>query len=157
MKGKPLMAVEDDVRKASQKFYAGLTLMANGNSSSLADIWSHSPTVTTMHPIGGREVGWDAVRQSFGQVGELASEGKVELKDQLIRVIGEVAYEVGVEQGQFKLAGHEVAIEHRVTNIYKREGGVWKLVHHHTDTSPVMLDVLSRLQAAESSSPSGGR
>ncbi|HEY3295361.1 MAG TPA: nuclear transport factor 2 family protein [bacterium] len=151
------MAVEDDVRKASQKFYAALTLMANGNSNSLAEIWSHGPTVTTMHPIGGREVGWDAVKQSFGHVGELASEGKVELKDQLIRVIGDVAYEVGVEQGQFKLAGQKVAIEHRVTNIYQREGGAWKLVHHHTDISPAMLDVLSRLQAAESSAPSGGR
>ena len=151
------MAVEDDVRKASQKFYAGLTLMANGNSSSLADIWSHSAMVTTMHPIGGREVGWDAVRQSFGQVGELASEGKVELKDQLVRVIGDVAYEMGVEQGQFKLAGEKVDIEHRVTNVYQREGGAWKLVHHHADTSPAMLDVLRRLQAVESSSSAGGR
>ncbi|HYU19986.1 MAG TPA: nuclear transport factor 2 family protein [Chloroflexota bacterium] len=35
---------------------------------------------------------------------------------------------------------------HRVTNIYRREGGEWKMVHHHTDVSPAMNDLLSRLQ-----------
>jgi ketosteroid isomerase-like protein len=98
-----------------------------------------------MHPIGGREVGWDAVRASFEQVAQLASEGEVELKDQLIRVAGDVACEVGVEYGRLTLAGQQVIIDHRVTNIYHREGGAWKMIHHHTDTSPGMLDVISNL------------
>jgi hypothetical protein len=38
-------------------------------------------------------------------------------------------------------------IEHRVTNIYHREAGSWKMVHHHVDVSPAMLDIVSRLQA----------
>jgi ketosteroid isomerase-like protein len=139
------MSAEDDVRKASQQFYAALNRMANGDSGAMADIWSHSATVTTMHPIGGREVGWDAVRASFEQVAKVGSEGKIDLKDQLIQVAGDVAYEMGVEQGQLKLAAHQAAIEHRVTNIYQRQDGAWKLVHHHTDTSPAMLDILKRL------------
>jgi uncharacterized protein (TIGR02246 family) len=139
------MSAEDEVRRASQEFYAALNRMADGDSGAMADIWSHSATVTTMHPIGGREVGWDAVRASFEQVAQVASGGKIELKDQLIRVAGDVAYEMGVEQGQLKLGGHQAAIEHRVTNIYQRQAGAWKMVHHHTDTSPAMLDILSRL------------
>jgi ketosteroid isomerase-like protein len=140
------MSTENEVRKASEQFYATVNRMVNGDAGPLADIWSHSAAVTTMHPIGGREVGWDAVRGSFEQVAQLASDGQVELKDQLIQVAGDVAYEVGMEHGQFKLAGQEVTIEHRVTNIYRREAGVWKIVHHHTDISPAMLDILSRLQ-----------
>ena len=139
------MSTEDEVRSASEQFYAALNRMASGDAGSLADIWSHSPTVTTMHPVGGREVGWDAVRASFEQVAQLASEGKVELRDQIIRVVGDVAYEAGVEYGQLKLAGHPVTIEHRVTNIYQREAGAWKIIHHHTDTSPGMMDVISGL------------
>ena len=100
-----------------------LNRMVNGDAGPLADIWSHSAAVTTMHPIGGREVGWDAVRASFEQVAQLASDGKVELKDQLIQVAGDMAYEVGIEHGQFKLAGQQVTIEHRVTNIYRHEVG----------------------------------
>jgi ketosteroid isomerase-like protein len=139
------MSTENEVSKASEKFYAALNRMLNGDTGPLADIWSHNSTVMSMHPIGGREVGWDAVSESFEKVAELASNGKVELRDQLIRVAGDVACEVGVEHGQFKLAGQQVTIEHRVTNLYQREGGTWKMVHHHADTSPAMMDVVSGL------------
>ena len=141
------MSTEDQVRKASEQFYAALNRMGNGDASSMADIWSHSATVTTMHPIGGREVGWDEVKGPWQQVAKLASDARINLNDQLIQVVGDMAYEVGTEQGQFKLAGERVAINQRVTNIYRREAGGWKIVHHHSDTSPAMLAILSRLQA----------
>jgi len=139
------MSAQDEVRQASKQFYAALSRMANGDARPLADVWLHSAAVTAMHPIGGRQVGWDAVKASFEKVAQLASGGKVELKDQLIHSTDDLAYEVGVEHGQLKLAGQQVSIDHRVTNIYQREAGVWKIIHHHTDTSPAMLDVLSKL------------
>ena len=142
------MSIEEEVRSASAKFYAALNRMANGDSGSMGDVWAHSASVTAMHPIGGREVGWDAVRASFEQVAQLASDGKVELKDELVQVAGDVAYEIGTEQGQLTLGGHRAAIEHRVTNIYQQQAGGWKIVHHHTDTSPAMLDIISRLGPA---------
>jgi ketosteroid isomerase-like protein len=141
------MSVEDEVRGASAQFYAALNRMTDGSAAPMAEIWSHG-AVTTMHPIGGRQVGWDEVRGSFEQVAGLASGGHVELRDQSIQVLGDVAYEVGIEYGQAKLAGEQIRIEHRVTNIYRREAGGWKVVHHHTDISPAMVDMLSRLQAA---------
>jgi ketosteroid isomerase-like protein len=143
------MSAEDEVRDASSKFYAALNRMANGDAGPLAGIWSHSATVTTMHPIGGREVGWDQVRKSWEQVAQLSSGGQVELADQAIRVAGDLAYELGVERGRLTLAGQEVTIDHRVTNIYRREAGAWKIVHHHADVAPAMLDVLNRVKAAE--------
>ena len=139
------MKIEDEVRKASNQFYSGLNKMANGQTNALADAWSHSNSVTTLHPIGGRQVGWDAVKESFDQVAKLASKGKVELKDQLIYVIGDAAYEIGTEHANFKLAEHDIKAEIRVTNIYQRENGAWKIVHHHTDVSPAMVEVLSLL------------
>jgi len=54
---------------------------------------------------------------------------------------------VGIEQGRATLAGEQITIEQRVTNIYRREAEGWKMVHHHTDLSPAMLDLLGRLQA----------
>ncbi len=144
------MSTEDELRKASKQFYDALNSMAKGDASSMADIWSHSADVTVLHPIGGREVGWEAVKASFHQVAKLASDGSVELKDQLIRVAGDFAYEIGVEEGQLTLAGYDGDFEHRVTNIYRQEGGAWKMVHHHSDPSAVMLDILGRLQSPSS-------
>lgn len=141
------MSAESEVRKASEAFYAALNRMGNGEKGAMSDAWSHGTEVTAMHPIGGRTMGWDSVRESFDQVAGMASDAKIGLKDQYIQVLGDVAYELGVEFGKFKMAGHEVKLEHRVTNIYKREAKGWKLVHHHTDTSLGMLDVLSKLQS----------
>lgn len=136
------MSSESEVRTASKQFYAALNRMANGDASLLADIWLQGADVTALHPIGGRQVGWDAVRASFEQFAQLASGGKIELKDQIVHAAGDVAYEVGVENGHVMLSGKNVTIDHRVTNIYRRQAGGWKMVHHHTDTSPAMLDVL---------------
>lgn len=140
------MSAENEVRKASTQFYAALNSMINGDTAPLGDIWSHSDDVTTMHPIGGREVGWDEVEGPWAQVASISSGGQVELDDQLIRVGEDIAYEVGTERGQATMAGEQVSIEQRVTNIYRREGGSWKIVHHHTDLSPGMLEILARLQ-----------
>lgn len=148
------MSTESDVRRASEQFYAALNSMLNGDAGPLADIWSHGADGTTMHPIGGREVGWDQIRGSWEKVAQLATDGKVGLQNQRIQVAGEVAYEVGIEQGQFKLGGHPVTVEGRVTNIYQRQAGAWKIIHHHADIAPAMVDVLNRLQLA---SAKGGR
>ena len=140
------MSTENEVRKASEQFYTALNRMTNGDAGSLSDIWSHNPTVTAMHPIGGRQVGWDKVRESFQQVAQIASEGRVKLEEQIIQATGDLAYELGAERGQATFAGQQVTLDQRVTNIYRREAGSWKIVHHHTDVSPAMLDVLKRLQ-----------
>ena len=139
------MRIENDVRAASEKFYSALNRMLNGDASPLGDIWSHSATVTTMHPIGGREVGWDQVRGSWEQVAQLATHGQVRLSDQFIQVAGDTAYEFCVEHVQFTFAGQPVTGECRVTNIYRRESGAWEIVHYHTDIAQSMIDALSRL------------
>lgn len=142
-----MTATESEVRAASMKFYAALNSMAKGDAGAMTDIWSHSDAVTTMHPIGGRQVGWEQVKGPWAQVAQIATGGEVRLDDQIIQIAGEIAYELGVERGHIKLDGQEVAIDGRVTNIYRREAGGWKIVHHHTDISEAMMDILARLDA----------
>ena len=132
------MSTEQEIRKASTEFYAALNRVHNGDARAVSDIWSHRSFVTTMHPMGGRQVGWAEVRKTWEQIAQKSSVGRVELKDQLIRVAGDVAYEVGVEHAAFKLGGQKVVAQVRVTNIYQREAGAWKITHHHTDLAPAM-------------------
>ena len=139
------MAAADDARNASDQFYAALNCMVTGDASSMAEIWSQSATVTTMHPIGGRQLGWQEVRGAWEQVAALGTGGTVSLNDQLLETAGDMAYEVGIERGQMTLAGRDVPIEHRVTNVYRREADGWKIVHHHTDLAPEMVELLKSL------------
>ena len=136
----------DEVRQASDRFYAALNHGVSGDSGPMVAVWAHGGDVTTMHPIGQREVGWDQVRPAWEMAASAFTGGQIRLRDQLIRVGADLAYEVGVEEGEAMLAGERVTLNQRVTNIYRREGGEWKMVHHHSDASPVMNDLLSRLQ-----------
>jgi ketosteroid isomerase-like protein len=132
------MLAEDEVRAAAERFYAALNSVVNSDAGPMADVWSQTADATTMHPIGGRQVGWDQVWGSWQQVAGIASGGSVRLGDRLIRVIGDAAYELGTEHVDATLAEQPVRTEVRVTNIYRREGGVWRIVHHHADASPEM-------------------
>jgi ketosteroid isomerase-like protein len=143
------MAAEDDVRQASDRFYGALNRMLNGDAGPLGEVWSHGSDVTTLHPIGGRQVGWEQVGPVWEQVAHICSGGQVRLDDQLLRTGGDLAYEVGTERGQATMAGQTLTFEHRVTNVYRREAGGWKIVHHHTDVSPEMQELLRRLQAQQ--------
>ena len=71
------MPTEAEVRKASERFYLALNRMIKGDVDSMSEIWSHGAAVTSMHPIGGRQVGWENVRESFRQVAQIASTGQV--------------------------------------------------------------------------------
>ena len=132
------MSTKREIREVSTQFYAALKRMLNGDARALSDVWSHRSFVTAMHPLGGRQVGWAKVRKAWEQIAQRSSEGKVELRDQFIHLGEEVAYEVGVEHVEATLGGQKVAAKIRVTNIYQREAGAWKITHHHTDMSPVL-------------------
>jgi ketosteroid isomerase-like protein len=137
------MAVEDEIRQASEQFYAALNRTINGDSGSMMKVWSHGSEVTTLHPLGGRETGWREVRASWEQVAQEFSEGQVSIEGLVaVPLSDDVAYTLGTENGQAKLGDERVGIDWRVTNIYRREEGEWKMVHHHTDVSPELVEVL---------------
>ncbi len=140
------MAVDDEIRQASEQFYAALNRELNGDPGPMVEIWSHGSDVTTMHPLGGREHGWDAVRDSWEQAAQALSDGQVSQDDLVVvPLTDDVAYTLGTENGQAKLGEETVRIDWRATNIYRREGGEWKMVHHHTDVSPAFVEALNRL------------
>jgi len=127
------MALEDEIRQASEHFYAALNRAINGDPGPMMEVWSHGSDVTSMDPPGGINVGWEEVRagwEHWEQAAQGMSEGQVWLDDLVVLPIADdVAYTVGTEHGQVNTIG----VDWRVTNIYRREGGEWKVVHHHTD------------------------
>jgi ketosteroid isomerase-like protein len=51
-------------------------------------------------------------------------------------VIGDMAYTVGLEHTQAVVDGADRTYTLRVTQVYRREAGGWKVVHRHADTPP---------------------
>ncbi len=136
------MATEDEVRQASDRFYAALDSMLDGNAAPMADVWSHDSTVSTMHPLGGREVGWDAVRGSWEGAAQAFESGSHEVSDLEVRVLGDTAYTTGIEHVDATIGGKSLHFDIRATNIYRHEDGEWKIVHHHTDADGPLQQAL---------------
>jgi hypothetical protein len=89
------MSAENDIRKASDKFYSALNRMLNGDPAPMVDAWSHNSDVSTMHPIGGSQIGWDEVRASWKNQAKICSNGQLRLSDQRICVSSDFSYELG--------------------------------------------------------------
>jgi ketosteroid isomerase-like protein len=137
------MAAEDEVRQASEQFYAALNRTLDGDSAPMQEIWSHGSDVSAMHPFAGRMLGWEEVRDSWAQAAQAFSGGQVALDEMAVVPIGEDgAYTLGTEHGQASIGDATVGIDWRVTNIYRREADGWKIVHHHTDFSKEVAETL---------------
>ncbi len=136
------MAAEEEVRRASDRFYAAVVDMLNGDAAPMADVWSQDATVSTMHPLGGRQVGWEAVRGSWEGAAQAFEGGSVEVSDLEVSVLGDAAYTTGTEHVQATLGGKSLSLDIRATNVFRREGSEWKIVHHHTDVDRPLQEAL---------------
>jgi hypothetical protein len=87
------MSAEDDIRKASDKFYAALKRTINGDATQMTEVWSQNSDVSTLHPIGGSQVGWDEVRVSWENLSKICSNGSVKLTDQRVCAGADCSYE----------------------------------------------------------------
>jgi ketosteroid isomerase-like protein len=100
-----------------------------------------------MHPIGGREVGREQVLATWKQAGSAFSGGRATVDGLVVFPLSaDAAYTIGTERFEGKVGGQQFRGEWRATNIYRREDGGWRIVHHHTDASPELQELLRRLQ-----------
>jgi ketosteroid isomerase-like protein len=57
-----------------------------------------------------------------------------EFELQAYDVIGDMAYTVGLEHTSASIHGQPRSYRLRATQVYRREGGEWKVAHRHADT-----------------------
>ena len=102
-------------------------------------MWSNNDPVTLLGAFGMAKRGWEEVSRTFRWVASRFS-NLTEYDFELIAagVSGDLAYTVGYERHSVSIAGGPVEPHViRVTHVYRREAGEWKIVHRHGDETPV--------------------
>jgi ketosteroid isomerase-like protein len=100
----------------------------------LAQIWSHSPDVSFIYPLG-EEHGFEAIQQHVFQnvMGGMFSTRNLEMHDVEIYVNGDAAW--SEFHWDFHATLHKdgsAVTTHGVeTQVYRKEVGQWRLVHVH--------------------------
>lgn len=139
---KPGLAAEGDekaVKSAAAGFYAALNKMFAGDLGPMKEVWSHADDVTYMGPGGGFQVGWEQVLKSWEAQAAMKLGGKVETADMRITVGRDIAVASNYENGENTNArGEPQKLSIRATNIFRKEGGKWKMIGHHTDLLPYL-------------------
>ena len=130
---------KDAVLAANASFYTALNTMFTGNAAPMGDVWSHADDATYMGPDGKFLHGWSAIGENWKVQAGLKLGGHVDPVE-IQAVAGE---DLGVvsdyEEGENTNAAGKVAkVRLRATNVFRLEGGTWKMVAHHTDTLPYL-------------------
>ena len=108
-----------------------------GDSQPRTQLWSHDDPVTL---FGAKlaSVGWDEIEPTFAQVASwfTGSDTKWEFEVIAAGASGDLAYTVGYEHSEIVVDGDPRKYTLRVTHVYRREDGEWRIVHRHADFPP---------------------
>ena len=111
---------EDAVLAAQSAFYAAF----NGRDlKGMEALWARHTPVSCVHPGWNLLSGREAVLESWQAILQNPSQPRVVDAAERTQVLGEVALVVGREL----VAGSPIA----ATNVFVREEGAWKILHHH--------------------------
>ncbi|MHA3772311.1 YybH family protein [Verrucomicrobiota bacterium sgz303538] len=125
----------EGVRKAAAEFYAALNSMFTGDASPMGEVWSHAEDITYMGPSndGDYLVGWEKVREYWERQAAMKLKGKVEPEEMRITAGENLAVTHNYEKGTIYPNGKPLPVSIRVTNLFRKENGKWKMIGHHTD------------------------
>jgi len=99
-------------------------------------LWSRADPVT----VFGAKLscaGWSEVNAMFRDVASWFSNStQFDFEVVAAGASGDLAYTVGYERNQVEVDGKARAYALRVTHVYRRENGTWRIVHRHADFPP---------------------
>lgn len=138
------LASDDDksaVIEAAGQFYSALNAMFKGNLEPMKEVWSHDDDVTYMGPGGGFRIGWTQVLADWETQAAMKLGGEVKPEGMRITVGRDLAvvsnFEIGINAGP---EAKPRKVEIRATNLFRKEGGTWKMIGHHTDILPFLQE-----------------
>jgi ketosteroid isomerase-like protein len=111
------------------------TAIHNGDPAPRLAMWSREDPVTLLGANGAVDSGWSEVSDVFRWVASRFSNCTA-YDFELIAagVSGDLGYTVGYEHSTVSIDGRPpTANRLRVTHVYRREDGEWKIVHRHGD------------------------
>lgn len=124
---------QNEVTLANRAFYDALQAR---DLDAMDLVWSHGPETTCVHPGWHRLDGWSGIRRAWQNIFDNSRPWRVSCEDVRVRLTGELAIVACVEV-ILPFGAREPSDSARLqaTNVFAREDGVWRMVHHHA--SPV--------------------
>ena len=128
--------VEEFLADMIPKQRAAGEALHNGDVEPWLGLWSrHDPATLYGAKLSGAS--WSEVEPIIRKVGSwFADSVAYEFEVVAAGASGDLAYTVGYEHNDVTFAGEPTTYTLRVTHVYRREDGQWRIVHRHADIAP---------------------
>ena len=127
---------DDFMAWAQSRLREAETALHNGDPGPRLAIWSTREPVSVLGAARSA-VGLQEVRDLFRSLGDTFSDcTSYEYEIVAADVVGDLAYTAGYERTQASINGEPRQYVLRVTQVYRREDGEWRVAHRHGDTGP---------------------
>ena len=142
-------ALDASVDQALDRLHAAMARVANGDASAIRALYSHSDDATSFYGWGGFEKGWEAVSRRWDWA-EKQFRGGTLAHETISRHVTEgMFYVTQIETfTDQRVAGVDglTGWSNRVTHIFVRENGEWRLLHRHANRLEAQFDPSQKLK-----------
>lgn len=137
LQGPTATAGDSSLQAFLPQFEEGISRFINGDPSVWKQHASRRDDATIMGAWGAYEKGWGEVGARYDWAAARLKESGAKVKVEYLStgVSGDLAYAVTIERSEVRLVDQEkpALMVLRVTHIFRKEGGEWKVVHRHAD------------------------
>ncbi len=136
--GRQSASADQSFRAFLREWEKAQSRFINGDPTLWKQHSSQKDDVTLLGGFGGYgEKGWDAVGKRYEWASSQYKSGGATMKVEYfnVAVSGDLGFTVGIERQEGARVGNQDPARRalRVTQIFRSEGGAWKLLHRHAD------------------------
>ena len=135
---RPTVADDSSLQKFLPQWEEAQSHFINGDPTLWMQHSSHRDDATVLGAFGGYEKGWNEVGPRYDWASSQFKAGGARIKVEYLNtgVSGDLAFTVAIErQDEVRLGDQENPAPRalRVTQVFRKENGAWKLLHRHAD------------------------
>lgn len=117
-----------------ERCHDALRQHTGGNPRPYLDLWSRADDVSLMGGVGGHQVGIDAVSELLTAAAKTLNYETWSAENLATGFDETLGFTVELERLTRHVHGETEEMSLRATSIYRREDGVWKVIHRHGDS-----------------------
>jgi ketosteroid isomerase-like protein len=136
------------VDAAIARLHAAMAKVANGDVSAIKSLYSHTADATSFYGWGGYEKGWESVSRRWDWAGAQFKGGAVRHETISTVVTPEMFYVTQLETYENQSVANvdgKTGWSNRVTHVFRREAGEWRLVHRHANRLEAQFEPSAKL------------
>lgn len=125
-----------DLQATIEQYHRAADEFSRGDPEPVKALYSHEDDITLANPFGPAVRGWQKVSEALDFASSRMTDGEVTGCEHLAEYVADgLATILEVEHWKARVGDEDDVrpFELRTTTTFRREGGVWKIVHRHAD------------------------